>query len=72
MDGVKNLQGKREPDADEQTFAEDIQPVFVDATGHRRRWMRMVGYVSAIACLIYAIVLVTSLIYGPITPGVGG
>jgi hypothetical protein len=71
MDWVKNPQGKRELDDDEQTFAEDIQPVFVDATGHRRRWLQMVGYVSAIACLIYAVIFVTSLIFGPITPGVG-
>jgi hypothetical protein len=71
MDGVKNPQGKRETVADEQAFAEDIQPVFVDATGHRRRWLQIVGYASAIVCLIYAVVLVASLIYGPITPGMG-
>jgi hypothetical protein len=43
-------------------------PVFVDATGHRRRWLRRVGYVAAIACLLFAIVLVTSLLWSPITP----
>ena len=44
------------------------EPVFVDATGHRRRWLRMFGYVAAIGCLIFAIVLVTSLLWSPITP----
>jgi hypothetical protein len=44
-------------------------PVFVDATGHRRRWLRLAGYVAAIGCLLFAIVLVTSLLWSPITPG---
>ncbi len=43
-------------------------PVFVDATGHRRRWLRVAGYVAVIACLLFAIVLVTSLLWSPITP----
>jgi hypothetical protein len=43
-------------------------PVFVDATGHRRRWLRVVGYIAALGCVIYAVILVTSLLFGPITP----
>lgn len=44
-------------------------PIFVDATGHRRRWLRLAGYVAAIGCLLFGIVLVTSLLWSPITPG---
>ena len=44
------------------------EPIFVGATGHRLRWLRMAGYVAAIGCLIFAIVLVTSLLWSPITP----
>ncbi|HEU5160988.1 MAG TPA: hypothetical protein VFU43_28585 [Streptosporangiaceae bacterium] len=43
-------------------------PVFVDATGHRRRWLRLVGYIAALGCLIFGIVLVSSLLWSPITP----
>jgi hypothetical protein len=43
-------------------------PVFVDATGHRRRWLRLAGYAAAIGCLLFAIVVVTSLLWSPITP----
>jgi hypothetical protein len=44
-------------------------PVFVDASGHRRRWLRLAGYVVAVGCLLFAIALVTSLLWSPITPG---
>jgi hypothetical protein len=44
------------------------EPVFVDATGHRRRWLRLTGYVAAIGCLLFAIAVVTSLLWSPITP----
>jgi hypothetical protein len=50
------------------TARPEREPVFVDATGHRRRWLRVVGYVAAIGCLLFAIVLVTSLLWSPITP----
>src|SRR3954465_10637714 len=44
------------------------EPIFVDATGHRRRWLRLMGYVAVVGCLLFAIALVTSLIWSPITP----
>jgi hypothetical protein len=43
-------------------------PVFVDTTGHRRRWLRVAGYVAAIGCLVYAVIMATSLLWSPITP----
>ena len=52
-----------------QAQATDAQPqVFVDLTGHRRRWLQMAGYAAAFVCLVFAVILVTSLIYGPISP----
>jgi uncharacterized iron-regulated membrane protein len=44
------------------------EPVFVDSTGHRRRWLRLTGYAAAIGCLLFVIALVTSLLWSPITP----
>ena len=51
------------------TLATDAHPqVFVDLTGHRRRLLQTAGYAAAFVCLVFAVILVTSLVYGPISP----
>jgi hypothetical protein len=54
--------------SDEAQTADTQPQVFVDLTGHRRRWLQMAGYAAAFVCLIFAVILVTSLMYGPISP----
>jgi hypothetical protein len=65
MSAVPNVTRDSVADASAQG---ERPPVFVDASGHRRRWLRLAGYVAAIGCLLFAIALVTSLLWSPITP----
>ncbi|MBW8486600.1 hypothetical protein [Actinomadura parmotrematis] len=48
----------------------DPAPVFVDATGRRRRRLRLAGAVLGLACCGYAAMLGVSLAGGPVSPRV--
>jgi hypothetical protein len=51
-----------------ESTGEQTAPIFVDATGRRRRRLRWLGYSVGTACVGYAIVLAISLSGGPISP----
>jgi len=44
------------------------RPVFVDATGRRRRRLRRAGYAAGALCAAYALMLVVSLTGGAVSP----
>jgi hypothetical protein len=51
-----------------ESTGEQTSPIFVDTTGRRRRWLRWLGYGVGVACVGYGVVLVISLLGGPVSP----